>query len=85
MAMSQSDLSRLIESLRSNDGLELVRSVAERVLQRLIEAEATAAIGAAWNEHTDARMALRIFSIPASTSTWSTTAWIGYRGRRSGV
>jgi putative transposase len=59
MTLSQSDLLRLIESLRSSDGLELVRSVAERMLQELIEAEATAAIGAGWNEHTDTRVALR--------------------------
>lgn len=59
MALSQSDLLRLIESLRSSDGLELVRSVAERMLQELIEAEATVAIGAGWNEHTDTRVALR--------------------------
>jgi putative transposase len=59
MALSQSDLHRLIESLRSSDGLELVRSVAERMLQELIEAEAAVAIGAGWNEHTDTRVALR--------------------------
>jgi putative transposase len=59
MALSQSDLLRLIESLRSADGLELVRSVAERMLQELIEAEASVAIGAGWNEHTDTRVALR--------------------------
>jgi putative transposase len=46
MALSQSDLYCLIESLRSAGGLELVRSVAERMLQELIEAEAAAAIGA---------------------------------------
>ncbi|MET9812439.1 hypothetical protein [Streptomyces sp. NPDC006355] len=33
------------------DGLELVRSVAERMLHELIEAEATSKIGAEWNEH----------------------------------
>lgn len=59
MALSQSDLLRLLESLRSADGLELVRSVAERTLQELIEAEASAGIGAEWNEHTDTRTALR--------------------------
>jgi putative transposase len=48
-----------LESLRSADGLELVRGVAERMLQELIEAEATARIGAEWNEHTDTRTALR--------------------------
>jgi putative transposase len=59
MALSQSDLYRLIGSLRSSDGLELVRSVAERMLQELIEAEATAVIGAGWNEHADTRTAYR--------------------------
>jgi putative transposase len=52
VALSQHDLLRLLESLRSADGLELVRGVAERMLQELIEAEATARIGAEWNEHT---------------------------------
>src|SRR5258708_21055220 len=59
MALSQSDLYRLIESLRSADGLELVRSVAERMLQELIEAEATTVIGAEWNEHADTRTTWR--------------------------
>ncbi len=59
MAVSQHDLLRLLESLRSADGLELVRSVAERMLQELIEAEATARVGAEWNEHAEIRTALR--------------------------
>jgi putative transposase len=42
VALSQSDLLRLLESLRSTDGLELVRSFAERMLQELIETEAPA-------------------------------------------
>ncbi|MFF0107992.1 hypothetical protein ACFYP8_23600 [Streptomyces hirsutus] len=45
--MSQHDLLRLLESLRSADGLELVREVAERLLQELIEAEATTKIATA--------------------------------------
>ncbi|MBS2965177.1 transposase [Actinocrinis puniceicyclus] len=36
-----------------------MRGVAERTLQELIEAEATARIGAGWNEHTQARTAYR--------------------------
>ncbi|MEJ8632046.1 IS256 family transposase [Streptomyces sp. MS2.AVA.5] len=59
MALSQSDLIRLLESLRSSDGIELVRSVAERMLQELVEAEASSHIGAGWNEHTASRTALR--------------------------
>jgi putative transposase len=53
--LSQHDLLRLLESLRSADGLELVREVAERLLQELIEAEATTEIGAEWGEHTGTR------------------------------
>jgi putative transposase len=59
VALSQSDLQRLLESLRSADGLELVRSIAERMLQELIEAGASVRIGAQWNEHTDTRNAYR--------------------------
>jgi putative transposase len=39
MALSQHDLLRLLESLRSADGLELVRSGAEQMLQELIDVE----------------------------------------------
>lgn len=59
MALSQHDLLRLLESLRSADGLELVRAVAERLLQELIEAEAAAQIGAEWGERTEARTGYR--------------------------
>ncbi|MFE7942025.1 IS256 family transposase, partial [Streptomyces griseoincarnatus] len=59
MALSQHDLLRLLESLRSADGLELVREVAERLLQELIEAEVTTKIGAEWGEHTDTRTTWR--------------------------
>ncbi|MFD7714224.1 IS256 family transposase [Streptomyces sp. NPDC059785] len=59
MALSQSELIRLLESLRSTDGIELVRAIAERMVQELIEAEATAHIGAEWNEHTPTRTTIR--------------------------
>ncbi|MER7814513.1 transposase, partial [Streptomyces sp. NPDC096153] len=59
MALAHDDLLRLLESLRSADGLEIVRAAAERVLQELIEAEATQHIGAAWGEHTETRTAYR--------------------------
>ncbi|MFJ3714321.1 hypothetical protein [Streptomyces sp. NPDC090057] len=36
-----------------------MRSVAERMLQELIESEAAARIGAEWTEHTEARTAYR--------------------------
>lgn len=41
MALSQHDLLRLTESLRTADGIGLIRLLAQRILQELIEAEAT--------------------------------------------
>jgi putative transposase len=52
VALSRHDLLRLLEPLRSADGLGLVRSPAERLPQELIEAEAAARIGAEWNGRT---------------------------------
>lgn len=45
MALSQSELIRLLESLRLADGIELIRTVAERVVQELTEASAGPAGG----------------------------------------
>jgi putative transposase len=59
MALSQSDLLRLSESLRSGDGLEMIRALVQRMLQELIEAEATAHIGAEPGEHTETRTTWR--------------------------
>ena len=84
MALSQHDLLRLLESLRSADGLELVRSVAERMLQELIEAEATARIGAEWNEHTDARTALRNGHREKTLTTQAGDLGLGIPKLRSG-
>ena len=59
MALSQSELMRLLESLRQADGVEAIRVVCERILQELIEAEATDVIGAAPGEHSDKRTTWR--------------------------
>ncbi|MGW6412689.1 transposase [Streptomyces vinaceus] len=59
MALSQHDVLRLMESLRTADGIELVRVVAQRILQELIEAEATARIGAEPGEHAEACTTMR--------------------------
>ncbi|QCX82508.1 hypothetical protein C9F11_44730 (plasmid) [Streptomyces sp. YIM 121038] len=53
MALSQHDLLRLMESPRTADGIELVRVLAQRILQELIEAEATSRIGAEPGEHAE--------------------------------
>jgi len=59
MALSQHDLLRLMESLRTADGIELIRVLAQRILQELIEAEATVHIGAEPGEHADTRTTWR--------------------------
>ncbi|WUO42641.1 transposase [Streptomyces sp. NBC_00285] len=59
MALPRSELIRLPESLRSTDGIELVRAIAERMVQELIEAEASAHTGAEWTEHTPTRTNIR--------------------------
>lgn len=59
VALSRHDLLRLLQSLRSADGLEPVREVAEQLLQELIEAESTTKIHAEWGEHTATRTTWR--------------------------
>ena len=59
MALSQSELMRLLESLRRADGVEAIRVACERILQELIEAEATDVIGAAPREHAETRTTWR--------------------------
>lgn len=59
IALSQSELIRLLESLRSSDGIEFIRAIAERMVQELIEAEASTHIGAESNEHTPTRTTIR--------------------------
>jgi putative transposase len=59
MALDQSALLSLLDALRSSENGDLVRSLAERLLQELIEAEATAHIGAGPHERTEARTTQR--------------------------
>lgn len=65
MALSQSDLIQMLQSLRTADGVETIRMLCERILLELIEAEATDAIGAAPGEHSDQR------APPGATATAS--------------
>ncbi|MFJ7962439.1 transposase [Streptomyces sp. NPDC096324] len=48
-----------MESLRTADGIELISVLAQRILQELIEAEATVRIGAEPGEHTETRKTMR--------------------------
>jgi putative transposase len=59
MALDQSALLELSEAMRSADGGELMRRLLHTNLQALVDAEATAHIGAARHERTDTRTTQR--------------------------
>lgn len=59
MAMDQSALLELLEALKATDVGEHIRVLAERAFQELIDAEASAVIGAEPWERTDQRTAVR--------------------------
>jgi transposase-like protein len=59
MALDQSALLELLEALKVADADDVVRRAVESVFQALIDAEATARIGAAPHERTEARVARR--------------------------
>jgi putative transposase len=59
MALDQSALLELLETLRTADAEEVVRRAVEAVFQALIDAEATAVIGAEPHQRTPARVAQR--------------------------
>jgi putative transposase len=59
MAMDQSALLELLEALKVADADDVVRRAVESVFQALIDAEATARIGAAPHERTPARVTQR--------------------------
>jgi putative transposase len=69
MALDHSALLSLLDALRSSENGDLVRSVAERLLQELIEAEATARIGAGPHERTETRSAQRNGHRPKTLTT----------------
>lgn len=59
MALSQSALLEVLEALKASDSTDVVRRALQVMLQQLIDAEATAFIGAEPHERTDARTAQR--------------------------
>ncbi len=59
MALDQSALLELVEMLKASDDGELMRKMLTTMLQALIDAEATAFIGAGPHERTDTRTTQR--------------------------
>lgn len=69
MALSNSDLSDLLDALRVGEGVDLIREIARWVLQELIETEATQQIGAGRYERVDERLNERNGHRPKTLST----------------
>jgi putative transposase len=59
MALSQSALLEVLDALKASDSTEVIRNALQVMLQQLIDAEATAFIGAEPHQRTDARTNLR--------------------------
>ncbi len=59
MALSQSALLDLLDALNASDGVDVIRAAVQVMLQELIEAEATALIGAERHERTESRTVQR--------------------------
>ena len=64
MALSQSAVSELLDAFLAGEGVDLVREAVRLVLQELIEAEATAVIGAGRYERSPERTTERNGSRP---------------------
>jgi putative transposase len=69
VALSQSDLSELLDALRAGGDVDLIRSSVEMVLQALIDAEATEVIGAARHERSETRTNQRNGTRPKLVTT----------------
>ena len=59
MALSQSALLEVLDALNASDSTDVIRHASEVMLQQLIDAEATAFIGAEPHERTEARVTQR--------------------------
>jgi putative transposase len=59
MALDQFDVFQLLDALRADDGVDLVRDLVRLVLQELVEAEATEVIGAGRYERFGERLTER--------------------------
>jgi putative transposase len=84
MALEESAVSALLDALRVGEGTDLVRELAEWAFQQLIEAEATAAIGAGRWERTDGRVTERNGHRPRVLSTKAGDLQLGIPKLRAG-
>jgi transposase-like protein len=69
VALTEFDLSELLAALKAGEMTDTIRSSLQWILQQLIEAEATAVIGASPHERTETRTAQRNGHRPKLIST----------------
>jgi putative transposase len=69
VTLTQSDVNELLDAIRAGGDIDVIRKGVELVLQALIDAEATEAIGAGHYERTEARTTQRIGSRDRLLST----------------
>jgi transposase-like protein len=84
VTLTDSDLSKLLSALQAGEVTDTARASLEWVLQQLIEAEATAVIGAAHGERTDTRTTQRNGHRPKLVSTQAGDVELGIPKLRQG-
>jgi putative transposase len=84
VALTESDLSELLAALKAGEMTDTVRASLEWILQQLIEAEATAVIGARPHERTDTRVTQRNGRRPKLVSTAAGDVELGIPKLREG-
>ncbi len=84
MALDESAVSDLLDALRTGEGTDLVRELAQWALQQLIEAEATAEIGAGAWERGEGRVTHRNGHRPRVLSTKAGDLQLGIPKLRKG-
>ena len=84
MALDESAVSDLLDALRTGEGTDLVRELAQWALQQLIEAEATAVIGAGAWERAEGRVTHRNGHRPRVLSTKAGDLQLGIPKLRKG-
>ena len=85
MTLNQSALLEFSEVLRGADGGEMMRLMLATMLQALVDAEATARIGASRHERTDARITQRNGTREKVVSTTSGDLTVKIAKTRTGV
>jgi transposase-like protein len=85
VTLTDHDLSELLAAIKAGDMTDKIRSSLEWVLQQLIEAEATAFIGAARHERTDTRIAQRNGHRPRLLATPAGDVELGIPKLREGA